>query len=105
MDFKKKRWISLYAGFLIEAIVGNGYAWSVYQTPLIEKFGWSISQVTSAYTMSFLVGMSLSFFLGARLRKMFKTRTEVLIGAIFYGGAQILLSQMTGQIWPVSYTH
>lgn len=99
MDFKKKRWISLYAGFAIEAIAGNGYAWSVYQTPLIEKFGWTISQVASAYTMSFLVGMFLSLFLGARLRVMFKTRTEVFIGAIFYGGAQILLSQMTGQLW------
>lgn len=99
MDFKKKRWISLYAGFVIEAIAGNGYAWSVYQTPLIEKYGWTISQVASAYTMGFLVGMFLSLFLGARLRRMFTTRTEVLIGGIFYGGAQILLSQMSGSIW------
>lgn len=99
MDFKKKRWISLYAGVAIEAIAGNGYAWSVYQTPLIEKFGWSISLVASAYTMSFITGMFLSLFLGARLRMIFKTRTEVFIGALFYGGAQILLSQMNGQIW------
>ena len=99
MDFKKKRWMSLYAGFFIEFLAGNGNAWSVYQTPLIEKYGWTINQVTSAYTTSFITGMFLSLFLGAKLKKMFKTRTEVFLGAIFYGGATLLLSQMNGDIW------
>lgn len=105
MDFKKKRWISLYVGFAIEALAGNGYAWSVYQTPLVEKYGWSISQVSTAYTTAFLSGMFLSLFLGARLRKMFKTRTEVLLGSLCYGGAIFLMSQMTGQIWQLYILH
>jgi MFS transporter, OFA family, oxalate/formate antiporter len=99
MDFKKKRWISLYAGFFIELLAGNGYAWSVYQTPLIEKYGWTISQLTSAYTTSFITGMFISLLLGAKLKRMFKTRTEVFLGILCYAGATLLLSQMTGQIW------
>lgn len=105
MDFKKKRWISLYMGFAIEALAGNGYAWSVYQMPLVEKYGWSISQVSTAYTMAFLSGMFISLFLGARLRKMFKTRTEVMLGGLCYGGAIFLMSQMTGQIWQLYILH
>ncbi len=105
MDFKKKRWISLYAGFVIVALAGNGYAWSVYQMPLVEKYGWTISQVSISYTTGFLSGMFISLFFGAKLRKMFKTRTEVFIGGLLYGGAIFMLSQMTGQLWQLVVLH
>jgi hypothetical protein len=44
----------------------------------------SISQVSTAYTMAFLSGMFISLFPGARLRKMFKTRTEVMLGSVLW---------------------
>ena len=105
MEFKKKRWISLYAGFVIEALAGNGYAWSVYQMPLVEKYGWTISQVSISYTTGFLSGMFISLLFGAKLRKLFKTRTEVFIGGMLYGGAIFMLSQMTGQLWQLVFLH
>ena len=46
MDFRKKRWICLFAGLGIEALSGLLYAWSVFQAPLMEKYGWSVTQVS-----------------------------------------------------------
>ena len=36
---------------------------------------------------------------------MFKTRTEVMLGGLCYGGAIFLMSQMTGQIWQLYILH
>lgn len=99
MDFRKKRWISLIAGVIIELLSGIAYAWSVFQTPLTEKFGWSISQVTLAYTIYFLGIMVVSMLFGARLKKMLSIRQEVLLGAVLYGGGILLMSFMRGGIW------
>lgn len=99
MDFRKKRWISLIAGVIIELLSGIAYAWSVFQTPLTEKFGWTISQVTLAYTIYFLGIMVVSMLFGARLKKMLSIRQEVLLGAVLYGGGILLMSFMRGSIW------
>lgn len=97
--FAKKRWICLIAGVVIEFLNGIAYAWSVFQTPLVDKFGWSISQISMAYTLYFLVLMLMSLFCGAKLKKMFSIRTEVLIGAILYGGGILLMGFMRGGVW------
>lgn len=98
MEFRKKRWISLFAGFVIEALAGVAYAWSVFQTPLIDKYGWSVSKVSFAFTLSFLVGMIGSLLVGAKLKQKLKIRTEVLIGGIFYGGGLFLMQFIRGSV-------
>ena len=98
MDFKKRRWVCLIAGVIIELLSGIAYAWSVFQTPLIEKFGWSVSQVSLAYTLYFLVLMLMSLFFGAKLKQKLSIRAEVLLGAIFYGGGVLLMSFMRSSV-------
>lgn len=99
MEFQKRRWISLIAGVLIELLSGVAYAWSVFQTPLIERFGWTVSQVSMAYTIYFFVIMLMSLFCGAKLKQKLKIKTEVLIGAVGYGGGILLMGFMRGSIW------
>ena len=98
-EFKRKRMASLIVGMLCEVLCGIIYAFSVFQGPLIEKFGWSVSQVALAFTINGIIGMVCSVLFGAKLKKMLSTKNEVLIGAFFYGGALILMSFMTGKIW------
>ncbi len=98
MDFKNKRWVCFIAGIVIEFLSGIAYAWSVFQTPLINKYGWSISQVSMAYTIYFVVIMLISVFFGAQLKRKLSTRKEVLIGAFGYGGGILLMGFMQGNI-------
>jgi len=54
------RWGIAAAGFLMQMALGAVYAWSVFRTPLTERFHWSISQVTLTFTISiFVLGVSL----------------------------------------------
>lgn len=98
MEFKKRRWVCLIAGVIIELLSGIAYAWSVFQTPLIEKFGWSVSQVSLAYTLYFLVLMLMSLFFGAKLKQKLSIRAEVLLGAVFYGGGVLLMGFMRSSV-------
>ena len=98
MEFKKSRWVSLIAGVIIELLSGIAYAWSMFQTPLTEKYGWSISQVTLAYTIYFLAIMFMSLFFGAKLKQKLSIKQEVLIGGILYGGGILLMAFMRGSI-------
>lgn len=72
--FKKIRWLCLTAGILIEALAGFCYAWSVVQTPLVEKYGWSISAAAAGYTIYFISGMVFSILFGSALKKRLTVR-------------------------------
>ena len=52
------RWWIAVAGVCMQMALGAGYAWSVFRIPLVKEFGWSISQVSLTFTISW-------FFLGA----------------------------------------
>ena len=59
----KNRWIILIACVLINLCLGAGYAWSVFQAPLIEKFSWTTAQASLAFSISFaMVPISMIIF-------------------------------------------
>ena len=84
MDFKKKRWISLFAGFCIEALSCLTYAWSVFQTPLIEKYGWSVTQVSFTYSLCGISTMVTTLLLGAKIHRAMSVRRELIMGSLVY---------------------
>lgn len=83
MDQNKKRWITLCAGIITEVCIGIGYAWSVFQNPLVEKFGWTTSSVSVAFTLFIFLGSIAP--LVAKLQQYLKIKTIVLIGSFIYG--------------------
>ena len=86
MEFERKRWISLLAGVIIEILAGVGYAWSVFTLPLSEKYGWSLSQLSLAYTISTVAMMLATMFIVPKIRSRFTIKNCILIGCILYGG-------------------
>lgn len=48
----QNRWIILAASVVINLCIGSAYAWSVFQTPFIEQFGWSTADASLAFTLS-----------------------------------------------------
>jgi OFA family oxalate/formate antiporter-like MFS transporter len=79
----KKRGITLLAAIIAEICVGIGYAWSIFQNPLVERFGWTTSSVSIAFTLFIFAG-SIAPLVG-KLQQYLKTRTIILIGAFIYG--------------------
>lgn len=85
MDFKQKRWISLFAGFCIEALCGILYAWSVFQAPLMEKYGWSVTQTALTYSIASISTMLGTLFLSAKVHRLLNIRRELMLGSLLYG--------------------
>jgi MFS transporter, OFA family, oxalate/formate antiporter len=78
------RWGIAVAGFLMQMALGAVYAWSVFRTPLTERFHWSIAEVTLTFTISiFVLGVS-AFFGGLWLNKS-GPRVVALTGGFLYG--------------------
>jgi len=87
MSIKNAPYASLVAGIIIELCIGIGDAWSVFQNPLMEKFGWTTAAVSITFTiMTFL---SAGAPLVAKLQDFFKTKNIVLVGSLFYGAGLI----------------
>jgi MFS transporter, OFA family, oxalate/formate antiporter len=80
---QNKRGITLCAAIITEVCVGIGYAWSIFQNPLVEKFGWTTSSVSIAFTLFIFAG-SIAPLVG-KLQQYLKTKTIILIGAFIYG--------------------
>src|ERR1700752_4428473 len=52
---RTNRWVIAVAGILLQIALGAVYAWSVFRTPLVKEFGWSVAEVTLTFTISIFV--------------------------------------------------
>lgn len=98
MNSEQKRWRSFIIALLILLFGGFLYAWSVVTLPLEQKYGWSSSSISLAYTLNFLVTALVTLF-GGKLKSRMGIRRTVLAGGIFTGAGLVLCSMMRGQIW------
>lgn len=88
------RWIILAACILINLCLGAGYAWSVFQAPLIEQFGWTTAQASLAFSISFaMVPISMIIFGAMQDKKGPKWIT--FGGGLMFGLGMILTSFIT----------
>jgi len=94
----RNRWGLAAAGFLMQMALGAVYAWSVFRTPLVKQFHWSISDVTLTFTICiFVLGVS-AFFGGLWLNKK-GPRVVALTGGFLYGLGVFLASYSADKLW------
>jgi OFA family oxalate/formate antiporter-like MFS transporter len=98
------RWGIAAAGFLMQMALGAVYAWSVFRTPLTDRFHWSISQVTLTFTIAiFVLGVS-AFFGGLWLNKS-GPRIVALTAGLLYGLGVFLASFSDIGLWWLYLTY
>lgn len=85
------RWAIAVAGVIIQIALGAVYAWSVFRIPLTRAYGWTISQVTFAFTLAILTLGFASFVGGLWMRRSGPRRVAIAAG-IFYGCGIFLAS-------------
>jgi OFA family oxalate/formate antiporter-like MFS transporter len=85
------RWAIAVAGVIMQIALGAVYAWSVFRIPLTKSFGWTISQVTFAFTLAILMLGFAAFAGGLWMRRSGPRRVAIAAG-IFYGVGVFLAS-------------
>lgn len=84
-----KKWLIALTGSCIHLLLGTVYAWSFFQTPLVESTGWSHSQVAWAFSLSILMlGMSAAW--GGFKLPRFGPRALAISGGFLYGLGYLL---------------
>lgn len=92
------RWLVLAACVVINLCLGAGYAWSVFQGPLVELFGFTHAQATIAFSISFGMG-PVGMILFGPLQDKRGPRRITFVGGLLYGLGFILTSFTTSLGW------
>ena len=96
---KTGRWGIAVAGFFMQMALGAVYAWSVFRTPLMQRFHWTISQVSLTFTICvFVMGWS-AFFGGLWLNRSGNPQKVALTGGFLYALGVFLASMPANGLW------
>ncbi|MFP3154729.1 OFA family MFS transporter [Lachnospiraceae bacterium ZAX-1] len=96
MNFEKKRIKCLLAAMLLGLCTGIGYAWSVFQTPLMKNFEWQLSAISLTFTIQVLISTISPVFLG-KFQKKIGVANYLRIGIIVYA-LGLLATRFTSSI-------
>jgi OFA family oxalate/formate antiporter-like MFS transporter len=86
------------AGVVMQVALGAVYAWSVFRTPLADAYGWSISQVTFAFTLAIFVLGFAAFAGGQWMRRAGPRRVAVTAG-LLYGLGVFFAGFSANRLW------
>lgn len=96
-------WIAL-AGVFLQMALGAAYAWSVFRIPLSKEFGWTISQVTSTFLISWFFLGCFAFVGGLWMRRK-HPRVVAMTAGLFWGGGVFLASFSAHKLWWLYLTY
>lgn len=89
METKVNRWLILVACIIINLCLGAGYAWSVFQAPLMEQFGWTTAQASLAFSISFAM-VPISMMIFGPMQDKEGPRKITFAGGIMFGLGMVL---------------
>jgi OFA family oxalate/formate antiporter-like MFS transporter len=92
------RWLIAAAGVVMQIALGAVYAWSVFRIPLTEAYGWTIGEVTLAFTIAIFV-LGFSAFAGGLWMQRVGPRPVALAAGALYGVGVFLASFAGGRLW------
>jgi MFS transporter, OFA family, oxalate/formate antiporter len=98
------RWWIAAAGVSMQMALGAGYAWSVFRIPLVKEFGWSISQVSFTFSLTWLF-LGLSGVLGGLWLNRSGPRIVGMVAGMLWGGGVFLASFSAHKLWWLYLTH
>lgn len=78
------RWLIAIMGTVLQLVLGTVYAWSYFQKPVMDQFGWSNVQVMWIFSIAILfLGISAAY--GGLILPKFGPKKLASIGALLYG--------------------
>ncbi len=98
------RWGIAAAGVIMQIALGAVYAWSVFRIPLTKSFGWTISQVTFAFTLAILM-LGFAAFVGGLWMRRSGPRIVAIAAGISYGAGVFLASLSAGHLYWLYFSY
>ncbi|MGV8154222.1 MAG: OFA family MFS transporter [Alkaliphilus sp.] len=92
-NFVLTRWSIPFAGFLLALMGGIAYAWGVFITPMVNRFGWTNAQAALPFTVYVLFLTIASVFGGKYQDKIGPGKVSAIGAALFivaYGLASLV---------------
>lgn len=91
-----RRWLVLTCCVIINLCIGANYAWSVFQKPLMDAFGWSTSATSLVFTISSGV-VPIAMIFAGRIQDRIGPNKVVFIGGLCFG-AGVIASGFTNSL-------
>ena len=91
------RWVVVIGALSSQLAIGALYAWSLFNQPITEAYGWNFDNVVTTYSIS-LLSFSLATILSGRIQLKKGPRFTALIGGFLYSGGILLSSLVTSNM-------
>lgn len=88
------RWLVVVGSLIMQLSLGAIYTWSLFNTPLVEKFGWDVSATVFTFSVT-LVFFALSVIIAGRIQDKIGPRKVATVGGLLTGLGVILASFAT----------
>jgi MFS transporter, OFA family, oxalate/formate antiporter len=93
-----KKWASLFAGVVLQAILGSVYAWSVFSGPLAMEHGISVGRSGLVFGVTIAVFSLAAVFAGRMLQRKGPKLTAGA-GALLFGAGYLIASISNGNFF------
>ncbi|HWF13774.1 MAG TPA: OFA family MFS transporter [Candidatus Acidoferrales bacterium] len=98
------RWLMALAGVCLQMALGAAYAWSVFRIPLAKQFGWTISQITLTFLISWFF-LGCAAVVGGLWMKRSQPRVVAMTAGLLWGGGVFLASFSANRLWWLYLTY
>ncbi|MBI5166905.1 MAG: OFA family MFS transporter [candidate division NC10 bacterium] len=87
------RWLFVVAALIMQICLGNLYTWSIFRTPLMKMWGWTVAQATMPFTLS-IVFFAVGMIFAGRWQDKAGPKIVGITGGIILGVGFLLASQI-----------
>src|SRR5215213_4418190 len=105
-DPTRGRWFIVIAAVLVQLALGAVYAWSVFNKPLQDEFGWSKTEAVLPFEVA-IGTIFIGSLIGGRIQDRTGPRPVALVGGVLYSlgimGASLVSS--SDQLWLLVLTY
>ena len=91
------RWHCVCGAILIQLCLGIVYIWSIFRTPMEQKFGWSTSDISFAFAINIMMIPTLMIAGGYIMQKVGPRITAILGGLLVFTG--MLITSFSTELW------
>lgn len=88
------RWLVVLGSLIMQLSLGAIYTWSLFNTPLVEKFGWDASATVFTFSVT-LVFFAISVIVAGRIQDKIGPRKVAAVGGLLTGLGVLLASFAT----------
>ena len=91
------RWLPVLGAVLIQLCIGIVYIWSIFRTPIEQKFGWSTSDISLAFSINIMM-IPVMMIVGGFIMQKRGPRLVAVIGGTLVLVGMYLTSKAT-EVW------